>query len=104
MLLCGIIYGFWIGSAIVAVGTILGEVACYLYVAIPFRKYSNIFTYYRIPPNSVFGYWFRGAMLKFENKNLEYACYAEIFRTGGFKAILLARFSLLPPHCTPPVT
>ncbi|WFC96198.1 hypothetical protein MBRA1_002854 [Malassezia brasiliensis] len=76
--LCGLVYGVWIGFGIVAFGTLLGEVANFL----------------------LFRSMFQAAASKMERKNMTYACLAEIIRTGGFVAALLTRFSAIPGHLT----
>ncbi|KAI0326157.1 hypothetical protein GY45DRAFT_1374182 [Cubamyces sp. BRFM 1775] len=76
--LCGDAWGVGIGFAIVAAGTLLGELANY-YV---FR-------------------WFcmtRGR--KIEAKSLQYALLAEVVRQGGFKIAVLVRLSAIPGHLT----
>lgn len=76
--LCGLVYGVWIGFGIVAFGTLVGEVANFLL----FRR------------------MFEAAATKMERKNMTYACLAEIIRSGGFVVALLARFSAIPGHVT----
>lgn len=77
ILLCGIIWGLWIGFGIVAAGTILGEVA-------------NFYT---------FKYWCTGRGEKQERKSIFYACLAQVIREGGFVIALIVRFSAIPGHC-----
>lgn len=76
--LCGIVYGVWIGFGIVALGTLLGEV-------------GNFY---------VFRYMLQSTATKAERKNMTYACLAEIIRNGGFLVALLARLSAIPGHLT----
>lgn len=76
--LCGLVYGVWIGFGIVALGTLLGEIANFL----------------------LFRHMLQAAASKMERKNLTYACLSEIIRTGGFVVALLARFSAIPGHST----
>lgn len=65
--LCGVVWGLWVGFAIVAAGTFLGEVG-------NFYAFKYICTA-------------RGK--KLEKDSLTYACLAHIVREGGF----LVRFS-----------
>ncbi|KAE9399663.1 hypothetical protein BT96DRAFT_1101625 [Gymnopus androsaceus JB14] len=77
-MLCGIAWGIGEGFAIVALGTLLGEVA-------------NFFT---------FKYCCTSRAQKYEKKKISYACLARVVRAGGFKIAVAARFSLIPPHLT----
>ncbi|KAF3924517.1 hypothetical protein ABW21_db0202419 [Orbilia brochopaga] len=76
--LCGIVYGLWIGFGIVAAGTFLGEVGTY--------------------------YAFRGVLRhraeKEELRNLNYACLATVTREGGIWFVFIARLSAIPSHLT----
>ena len=60
--LCGIVYGVWIGFGIVALGTLLGEI-------------GNFYA---------FRYLLQSHAIKAERKSMSYACLAEIIRNGGF--------------------
>ncbi|KAK2624467.1 hypothetical protein QTJ16_006417 [Diplocarpon rosae] len=75
-LLCGVVWGLWIGFAIVAVGTFVGEIG----------------TWY------AFKYLFRKKAVKLEKTNLNYGALARLTRDGGFWIILLIRFSVIPSH------
>jgi uncharacterized membrane protein YdjX (TVP38/TMEM64 family) len=77
-MLCGVTWGIGEGFGIVALGTLLGEVANYF----------------------VFKYWCTARSQKYEKKKIWYACLARVVRTGGFKVALAARLSLIPPHLT----
>ncbi|KAJ7074641.1 hypothetical protein C8F01DRAFT_1242867 [Mycena amicta] len=77
-ILCGIVWGLWIGFAIVCAGTFLGEV-------------GNFYA---------FKYCCRARGEKMERTQLPYACLARCVRTGGFKIALIARFSAIPGHFT----
>ncbi len=77
-ILCGAIYGLWVGFGIVAAGTLAGEVG-------NFYAFRSLLS---------------GLATKYERKNLDYACLAHIVRDGGFWVILLARFSAIPGHFT----
>ncbi|EJT75027.1 hypothetical protein GGTG_08865 [Gaeumannomyces tritici R3-111a-1] len=74
--LCGIVYGLWVGFGIVAAGTFFGEV----------------------------GTWFafRGLLRtraeRLERTNLTYAALARMTREGGFWIVLAIRFSVIPSH------
>ncbi|KAH6662312.1 snare associated Golgi protein-domain-containing protein [Halenospora varia] len=75
-ILVGVVYGLWIGFAIVAAGTFLGEVG----------------TWY------AFKYTLRKKAVKLEKTNLTYGALAVLSREGGFWIILLIRFSVIPSH------
>ncbi|KAJ3861087.1 hypothetical protein EV359DRAFT_84677 [Lentinula novae-zelandiae] len=77
-MLCGIGWGIAVGFGIVALGTLLGEIANYL----------------------TFKYCCSTRSQKYEKKNLTYACLSRVVRSGGFKIALAARFSIIPPHLT----
>ncbi|KAK4684416.1 hypothetical protein P7C73_g5762, partial [Tremellales sp. Uapishka_1] len=74
----GLIYGVWIGFAIVAAGTFLGEV-------------GNFYA---------FKYCCRSRAEKTEKTNMNYACMAHVVREGGFFIIFVARLSAIPGHFT----
>ncbi|KAJ7186821.1 hypothetical protein C8R46DRAFT_1058148, partial [Mycena filopes] len=76
--LCGLVWGLWIGFAIVAAGTFLGEV-------------GNFYA---------FKYCCRARGEKMERTQIQYACLARCVRTGGFRIALIARFSAIPGHFT----
>ncbi|KAK4140719.1 snare associated Golgi protein-domain-containing protein [Dichotomopilus funicola] len=75
-LLCGVIYGLWIGFGIVAAGTFLGELGTWF----------------------AFQWFFRKKAEKLERTNLNYGALARITRDGGFWIVLLIRFSAIPSH------
>lgn len=75
-LLCGVIYGLWIGFAIVAAGTFLGEIGTWF----------------------AFMYAFRKKAVKLERTNLNYGALARFTRDGGFVVVLVIRFSIIPSH------
>ncbi|KAK4158674.1 hypothetical protein QBC43DRAFT_273929 [Cladorrhinum sp. PSN259] len=77
-LLCGVVYGLWIGFGIVAAGTFLGELGTWF----------------------AFKYLFYKKAIKLERTNLSYAALARITRDGGFWIVLVIRFSALPSHFT----
>jgi len=76
--LCGVVWGLWIGFAIVAAGTFLGEV-------------GNFYA---------FIYCCRSRGEKLERTKISYACLAKVVREGGFKIALIARLSAIPGHFT----
>jgi uncharacterized membrane protein YdjX (TVP38/TMEM64 family) len=76
--LCGLVWGLWVGFAIVVAGTFLGEV-------------GNFYA---------FKYCCRARGEKLERTKLSYACLARVIREGGFKIALIARLSLIPGHFT----
>ncbi|KAJ7086455.1 hypothetical protein B0H15DRAFT_844769 [Mycena belliarum] len=77
-ILCGLVWGLWVGFGIVAAGTFLGEV-------------GNFYA---------FKYCCRARGEKMERTQIPYACLAHCVRTGGFKIALVARFSAIPGHFT----
>ncbi|KAM5544918.1 hypothetical protein V8D89_001816 [Ganoderma adspersum] len=74
--LCGDVWGVGIGFAIVAAGTVLGEL-------------GNFF---------VFKYWCKARAKKMEETQLRYALLAQVVRDGGFKIPVVMRFSAIPGH------
>ncbi|KAL5485629.1 hypothetical protein ACEPAI_6670 [Sanghuangporus weigelae] len=77
-ILVGVVWGLWIGFAITAAGTFLGEL-------------GNFYA---------FKYCCRARGEKLEKKDLQYACLARTVREGGFKIALVARYSAIPGHFT----
>ncbi|KAI1878220.1 uncharacterized protein JN550_000402 [Neoarthrinium moseri] len=75
-LLCGVVYGLWIGFLIVAAGTFIGEVGTWF----AFRKLL------------------RSKAEKMERTNLNYASLARVTRDGGFWIVFVIRFSVVPSH------
>ncbi|TVY45433.1 Golgi apparatus membrane protein, partial [Lachnellula occidentalis] len=75
-LICGVVYGLWIGFVVVAAGTFLGEIG----------------TWY------AFKYAFRKKAVKLERTNLNYGALARLTRDGGFLVVLIVRFSVIPSH------
>ncbi|KAI5116157.1 hypothetical protein M0805_008428 [Coniferiporia weirii] len=75
-LICGAVYGLWVGFAVTAAGTFLGEIGNYY----------------------AFKYLCRARGEKLEKTNLQYACFARLVRTGGFKVALITRYSAIPGH------
>ncbi|KAI9001513.1 hypothetical protein BD414DRAFT_474892 [Trametes punicea] len=76
--LVGDVWGVGIGFAIVAAGTILGELATYC----------------------VFRWFCMARGKKMEEKKLQYALLAEVVRQGGFKIAVMIRYSAIPGHLT----
>ncbi|CAG7852625.1 Golgi apparatus membrane protein TVP38 [Serendipita indica DSM 11827] len=76
--LCGVVWGIGVGFAIVAVGTLLGEI-------------GNFYA---------FKYCCASRGEKLERQKLSYACLARVVREGGFKIALIARLSAIPGHFT----
>ncbi|KAK0447378.1 uncharacterized protein EV420DRAFT_1568434 [Desarmillaria tabescens] len=76
-ILCGLVWGLWIGFGIVAAGTFIGEV-------------GNFYA---------FKYCCRARGEKLERTKITYACLAKVVRDGGFKIALIARLSAIPGHC-----
>ncbi|EUC62843.1 membrane protein TVP38 [Rhizoctonia solani AG-3 Rhs1AP] len=76
--LCGLVWGLWVGFAIVCAGTLLGEI-------------GNFYA---------FRYCLRGRAIKMERKNPSYACLARVVRDGGFLVAFVVRLSAIPGHFT----
>ncbi|KAG8984191.1 Tlg2-vesicle protein [Tulasnella sp. JGI-2019a] len=76
--LCGLVWGLWIGFGIVCAGTFLGEV-------------GNFYA---------FKYLCTSRGEKLERDKLTYACLARCVREGGFLVALVARLSAIPGHFT----
>ncbi|ORY15410.1 snare associated Golgi protein-domain-containing protein [Clohesyomyces aquaticus] len=74
--LCGVVYGLWIGFGIVAAGTFIGEVGTWF----------------------AFKYTLRRRAVKLERTNLNYGALARLTRDGGFWIVLVIRFSAIPSH------
>lgn len=77
-ILCGVVWGLWIGFAIVVAGTFIGEV-------------GNFYA---------FKACCRSRGEKLERTKISYACLAKVVREGGFKIALIARLSAIPGHFT----
>ncbi|KAF2798808.1 hypothetical protein K505DRAFT_232427 [Melanomma pulvis-pyrius CBS 109.77] len=75
-LLCGVVYGLWIGFAIVAAGTFLGEIGTWF----------------------AFKHALRRRAVKLERTNLNYGALARLTRDGGFWIVLVIRLSAIPAH------
>ncbi|KAJ4336666.1 Tlg2-vesicle protein [Didymella glomerata] len=75
-LLCGVVYGLWIGFAIVAAGTFIGEIGTWF----------------------AFKHLFRSKAIKLERTNLNYGAMARLTRDGGFFIVLIIRLSAIPAH------
>ncbi|KAF9882206.1 hypothetical protein CkaCkLH20_00242 [Colletotrichum karsti] len=75
-LLCGVVYGLWVGFAIVAAGTFLGEIGTWF----------------------AFKYTLRRKAQKLERTNLNYGALARLTRDGGFWIVFIIRFSVIPSH------
>ncbi|KAI8941725.1 Tlg2-vesicle protein [Plenodomus lindquistii] len=75
-LLCGVVYGLWIGFAIVAAGTFIGEIGTWF----------------------AFKHLFRRKAYKMERSNLNYGAMARLTRDGGFFIVLIIRLSAVPAH------
>ncbi|PSN71536.1 hypothetical protein BS50DRAFT_285248 [Corynespora cassiicola Philippines] len=75
-LLCGVVWGLWIGFAIVAAGTFLGEIGTWF----------------------AFKHLLRRKAQKLERTNLNYGALARLTRDGGFWIVLIIRFSAIPSH------
>ena len=79
-LLCGLIYGLWIGFAVICLGTMLGE-------------WGNFI---------VFKWGCTARSKKLEEKDVTYACICKVIREGGFRIAFMARLSAIPGHLTTP--
>ncbi|KAF3916484.1 hypothetical protein ABW20_dc0100587 [Dactylellina cionopaga] len=76
IVLCGAVYGLWIGFGIVAAGTFIGEILTYFAFRTVLRSRAE----------------------NLERKNLDYAALARITREGGFWIVLIVRLSVIPGH------
>ncbi|KAA1100792.1 Tlg2-vesicle protein [Puccinia graminis f. sp. tritici] len=81
IILCGLVWGLWLGFAIVSLGTLLGELANYW----------------------TFKYLCSHRAAKLEKKDVNYACMCVVIREGGFWIAFLARLSAIPGHLVTPV-
>ncbi|KAI0636340.1 hypothetical protein C8Q77DRAFT_1156028 [Trametes polyzona] len=76
IILCGTVWGVWIGFGIVAAGTILGEL-------------GNLF---------VFRWCCASYGRKWEDKYVNYAVLAQVVREGGFLVPTVMRYTSYPGH------
>ncbi|KAG0704111.1 snare associated Golgi protein-domain-containing protein [Suillus ampliporus] len=77
-IVCGLVWGAWVGFGITAAGTFLGEVA-------------NFYT---------FKHFCHARGDKLQRNNIMYAALCEVVRERGFKVVLVARYSVIPGHLT----
>jgi uncharacterized membrane protein YdjX (TVP38/TMEM64 family) len=107
-LLCGVVYGLWIGFAIVAAGTFLGEGELAGPQRFGWQLTIEVGTWF------AFKYAFRKKAIKLERTNLNYGALARVTRDGGFlvlvdkllhgntpnssQVVLIIRFSIIPSH------
>ncbi|EIW77961.1 hypothetical protein CONPUDRAFT_109263 [Coniophora puteana RWD-64-598 SS2] len=77
-IVCGLVYGVWVGFAIVSAGTLIGEL-------------GNFYA---------FRYMCHARGEKWERERIDYGCIAGLVREGGFKIALIARYSAIPGHFT----
>lgn len=107
-LLCGVVYGLWIGFAIVAAGTFLGEGEFACPKKLRWKLIIVVGTWF------AFKYAFRKKAVKLERTNLNYGALARVTRDGGFlvrfdhllsgntsnsmQVVLIIRFSVIPSH------
>jgi len=75
-LLCGVVWGLWVGFGIVAAGTFLGEVGTWF----------------------AFKYLFRARSDKMERSNLNYGALARLTRDGRFWVCLSSVFFVIAQH------
>ncbi|KAK6516095.1 Tlg2-vesicle protein [Arthrobotrys conoides] len=98
IVLCGAVYGLWIGFGIVTAGTFSGESRC-----LPGKVKSvdtQLFTHI---PHIVLTYFAFRTILRqraenLERKNIDYAALARITREGGFWVVFIVRLSVIPGH------
>ncbi|KAK6535804.1 Tlg2-vesicle protein [Arthrobotrys megalospora] len=76
IVLCGAVYGLWIGFGIVAAGTFIGEILTYIAFRTILRQSAE----------------------NLERKHLDYAALARITREGGFWIVFIVRLSVVPSH------
>ena len=101
-------WGIGIGFAIVAAGTLLGELCTYLCVFPPLPPSrllpSPLVSSHRADgAHSVFRYFCTARARKSEEKSVKYALIAEVIREGGLKMAIMVRFSTIPGHCASPL-
>lgn len=77
-ILCGLVWGAWVGFAITAAGTFIGEIA-------------NFYT---------FKYFCQVRGDKLQKESIMYAALCKVVRERGFKFALIARYSAIPGHLT----
>jgi uncharacterized membrane protein YdjX (TVP38/TMEM64 family) len=77
-ILCGVVWGLWVGFGIVAAGTFFGEIGTYFVFKTVLRKRAQ----------------------KLERTNLNYGSLARITRDGGFLIVFIIRLSVIPSHFT----
>jgi hypothetical protein len=86
------------GLGIAAAGAIFGELITFLHV--PFTP---------TPPPclrpvlSLCKSLLRNRAAKIEVDNLQYAIFARVIRNGGLRVAIIARYSVIPSHCEPPM-
>ncbi|WOO83356.1 Golgi apparatus membrane protein TVP38 [Vanrija pseudolonga] len=76
--LCGVVWGLWIGFGIVCAGTFIGEIGNYY----------------------AFKYCCRARAEKIEKGNMNYACLSYVMREGSIWLVIAARLSAIPGHFT----
>ncbi|KAK8866019.1 hypothetical protein IAR55_001170 [Kwoniella newhampshirensis] len=81
-ILCGLVWGLWVGFAILAAGTFLGEIATWI----------------------AFKWFCQGRAAKFEKKNKLYSALTQLIREKSFMFVLVLRFSAVPGHITTAVS
>lgn len=94
-LLCGVVYGLWIGFAIVAAGTFIGESKTSLLTSnfnMMLKLATTVGTWF------AFKHLFRSKAIKLERTNLNYGAMARLTRDGGFFIVLIIRLSAIPAH------
>lgn len=92
VILVGFTWGIGVGFAIAAAGTLAGETMTYLYVAL-----LHIIVP-RLCVCRLFRFLLRRRALAYEQKQVRYALLAHVIRTGGLKAVIIARYSVIPGH------
>lgn len=85
-LLCGVVYGLWIGFAIVAAGTFIGESTTLISPPRMTRSLTRI----AVGTWFAFKYTLRRKAQKLERTNLNYGALARLTRDGGFWVCPLA--------------
>lgn len=81
-ILCGLVWGLWVGFAILAAGTFVGEIATWV----------------------AFKWCCQTRAAKFEKKNRLYAALTQLIREKSFMFVLILRFSAVPGHITTAVS
>ncbi|EIW76084.1 hypothetical protein CONPUDRAFT_131627 [Coniophora puteana RWD-64-598 SS2] len=76
-MMCGLVWGPWIGFAIVAAGTVIGEMLLFFVILHGLRKY-----------------------MEKKMQDIKFQAIGNVVQNEGFRVILAARYSAIPSHFT----